>query len=245
MIKIAFCDDDLSALNEIKALLEQYRRERNQDIIYKAFHSPLELLEEVESGISPDILLLDVMMPGEDGISTTREIRRYDSTVKVIFLTSSPEFAVDSYTVGAYSYLMKPICAQNLFRVLDAAVEDCWSEQQDGIVVRCKTGITRIPLDRLEYCEVIGRELRFYLADGRILESKGSMEKLWTELEKYGGFVKPHRSFLVNMRYIQSISNKSITMENQNEIPIPHGKCTKIREQYLAYAFDKKQVLVI
>lgn len=245
MIKIAFCDDDLSALDEIKTLLEQYREKCSQSIIYKAFRSPLELLEEVESGLSPDILLLDVMMPGEDGISTTREIRQYNSTVKVIFLTSSSEFAVDSYTVGAYAYQMKPICAQDLFRVLDSAIGDCQNEQQDGIVVRCSTGITRIPLDKLAYCEVIGRELRFYLMDGRVLESKGSMEKLWARLEKHGGFVRPHRSFLVHMRYIQSISSKSITMENQNEIPIPHGKCTKIREQYLAYAFDKKQVLMI
>lgn len=245
MIKIAFCDDDLSTLNEIETLLEQYRVERNQDIICRAFHSPLELLEEIESGISPDILLLDVMMPGEDGISAAREIRQYDSTVKVIFLTSSPEFAVDSYTVGAYSYQMKPIRGENLFRLLDAAVWDCWREQQEGIVVRCKTGITRIPLERLEYCEVIGRELRFCLMGGRVLQSSGSLEKLWHKLEQYNDFIRPHRSFLINMKYIQSISSKTITMENQAEIPIPHGKCTKIREQYLAYAFDQKQVLVL
>lgn len=245
MIKIAFCDDDLSTLNEIEALLAQYRTTRGQEIICRAFHSPLELLREIEAGMNPDILLLDVIMPGEDGICATREIRRYDSTVKIIFLTSSPEFAVDSYEVGAYSYQLKPIQAKKLFSLLDAAVSDCRKERQEGIVIRGKNGITRVPLERLEYCEVIGRELRFCLTDRRILESSGSLEKLWCRLEQYGDFMRPHRSFLVNMRYIQSISGRTIIMENQAEIPIPHGKCTKIREQYLAYAFNKKQVFVL
>lgn len=245
MLKIAFCDDDMSALNEIKSLIEQYRVERNQEIICKAFRSPLELLEETEAGMEPDALFLDVMMPGEDGISAAREIRRHNSAIKIIFLTSSPEFAVDSYTVGAYSYQMKPIEAQKLFALLDDLVWDCRREQQEGIVLRCKDGITRIPLERLEYCEVIGRELWFCLMDGRMLESSGSLEKLWSELEHHGDFIRPHRSFLVNMKYIQTISGRKITMENGTEIPIPHGKCTKIREQYLAYAFDKKQVFVL
>ena len=66
MIKIAFCDDDLSVLNEICVLLDRYRVERNQDIGYTAFCSPLELLAEIEKGTRFDILFLDVVMPGEN-----------------------------------------------------------------------------------------------------------------------------------------------------------------------------------
>lgn len=244
MVKIAFCDDDLSVLNDIRELLEQYRAERNQEIQYKGFHSPLDLLEETESGRGPDILFLDVMMPGSDGISVTRELRRYNSTVKVIFLTSSPEYAVDSYKVGAYFYQMKPLCRDRLFDLLDAAIADCRREQREGIVVRSRSGIIRIPLERLEYCEVIGRELQFCMADGRTHKSSGSMEKLWGGLSQNRAFIRPHRSFLVHMKYIQSISGKTITMESQAEIPIPHGKYTKIRDEYLSYAFEQKQVFI-
>lgn len=245
MIKIVFCDDDMSTLNEIKELLEQYQVERNQEITYKAFHSPLELLEEIEAGMEPDVLFLDIMMPGEDGISTAREIRRCNGAVKIVFLTSSPEFAVDSYTVGAYSYQMKPICAQKLFWLLDAIVEDCQREQQEGIVVCSRSRVIRIPLEKLEYCEVVGRKLHFCLKDRSVIESRGSLEKLWGELSQHGDFIRPHRSFLVNMKYIQSISGRRITMENQAEIPIPHGKCKSLREQYLAYAFDKRQMVIV
>ena len=109
MIKIAFCDDDLSVLKELSILMDRYRVERNQDITYAAFHSPLELLAEVERGTELDIIFLDVLMPGQNGISTAKEIRKYDTLVKIIYLTSSAEYAVDSYSVGAYFYQLKPI----------------------------------------------------------------------------------------------------------------------------------------
>ena len=244
MIKIAVCDDDLSALNKIKSLLELYRSEYNQEIVYSAFHSPLEILAEIEKGIRLDILLLDVIMPGESGINVAREIRQYDNTVKIIFLTSSAEFAVESYTVGAYFYQMKPICETEFFRLMDSAISDCEKSQQCGLILHCKGGITRINLHKLEYCEVIGHTLMFHLENGKTIESIGSMDELCSKLAQYGNFLRPHRSFLINMEYIHNISYKAIIMDNFAEIPIPHGKCSEIKNRYLEYAFDRKQVFL-
>ena len=109
MIKAAFCDDDLSVLNELHVLMDNYRVERNQEITYTAFHSPLELLAAMEKGTYFDAVFLDVLMPGENGISTARELRQTDQNIKIVFLTTSSEYAVDSYSVGAYFYQMKPL----------------------------------------------------------------------------------------------------------------------------------------
>lgn len=244
MIKIAFCDDDLSVLNEMNGLLDKYRVERNQKMVSVAFHSPLELLAEMEKGMRPDILLLDVIMPGENGISVAKEIRQYDNTVKIIFLTSSSEFAVESYTVGAYFYLLKPILEDNFFQLLDSVISECERAQQYSLILRCKSGITQIDLEKLEYCEIIGRTLVFHLEDGKVLESIGSLNELCDRLVQYENFLRPHRSFLINMEYIQKISYKAITMESLAQIPIPHGKCAEIKNRYLEYAFSRKQVFI-
>ena len=100
MIKIAFCDDDLLVLNELSVLVDRYRVSHNREIAYTTYNSPLELLAGIERGTRYDILFLDVLMPGENGIETAREIRTWDKSVKIIFLTSSEEFAVQSYVVG-------------------------------------------------------------------------------------------------------------------------------------------------
>lgn len=242
MIRIAFCDDEESVLNEIRGLMNQYREQYSRELVFDVFQSSLELLSEFEKGLCVDILFLDVLMPGGDGISVAKEIRQYNNVVKIIFLTSSPEFAVESYAVGAYFYQMKPINAESLFRLLDSAISECEKERRHSLILRGKKGITRIYLEKLIYCEVIGRTLMFYLEDGNVLEGVGSMEELCSRLEPYENFLHPHRSFLINMEYIQSISYKSIIMDNRAEIPVPHGRCTEIKNKYLEYAFRRKQV---
>lgn len=244
MIRVAFCDDDLAILETLSVLIKQYREERNQVVKYAAFQSPLELLAEIEKGMRFDVLFLDVVMPGENGIDIAKEIRQYDTNVKIIFLTSSTEFAVQSYTVGAYFYQLKPIWKESCTRLLDSVIAECEKEQQNSLILRCKTGIARIELNKLEYCEVIGRTLLFHLEDGKVLERVGSLDELYGQLIQFDNFLRPHRSYLINMEYIQNISSKNITMVCLVQIPIPHGKYSEIKDKYLEYAFNRKQVFL-
>lgn len=244
MIKIAFCDDDMEVLHRMNELLDRYRVERNEDITYAAFQSPFELLTEIEKGIRPDILFLDVVMPGQNGMDVAKEIRQYDTNMKIIFLTSSPEFAVESYSVGAYFYQLKPIWEESFFRLMDAVLAECEKKKKNSLILRSKDGITRIDLQQLEYCEVLGRKLLFHLENGAVLESAGSLDDLAGQLMQYSNFFRPHRSFLVNMEYIQNISSRSIKMVNDAEIPIPHGKCSEIKNTYMEYAFNGEQAVL-
>ena len=243
-MKIAFCDDDLSILNEVHVLIDKYRVERNLDIQYAAFQSPLELLATIEKGMRFDILFLDVIMPGENGIEAAREIRKYDTNVKIIFLTSSKEFAVQSYTVGAYFYQLKPLWKESFFRIMDVAVSECKKEQQKSLILRCKTGIVRVEMERLEYCEVIGRTVQFRMQGGTVFERAGSLDEVWGQLMPFEQFLRPHRSYIVNMDYIQTMSYKAIIMSDGVQIPLPRGKYSECKDKYLEYVFSRKQVLL-
>lgn len=247
-MRIAVCDDEERELAHLAELIEKYQSDRGvsvlkgRKLILAVFNSPVELLSEIEKGACFDVLFLDVMMPGENGIHVAKEIRKYDSTIKIIFLTSSDEFAVQSYTVNAYFYQMKPIRAESFFELMDSVIETCEKEKVSSLIIHSKNGIARIDLNRLEYCEVIGRTLLFHMEKGEVLESTGSMDKLYSELEQYQNFLRPHRSFLINMEYVQNISSKMITMTGQAEIPIPHGKYSEIKNIYFEYVFGKKRI---
>ncbi len=192
-----------------------------------------------------DILFLDVIMPGQNGINVAREIRQHDHTVKIIFLTSSSEFAVESYTVNAFFYYVKPIKAEVFCSLMDSAISECEREKKGSLILRCKSGITRIDLEKLVYCEVIGRTLIFHMEGGVNFESIGSLDDLCSELMQQGSFLRPYRSFLVNMEYIQSISYKAITLNNLEKIPIAHGKCSEIKKRYLEYVCNRKQTFIL
>ena len=244
MLRIGFCDDDLSVLNTLQVLLDRYRVDRNADLSSAAFQSPLELIAEIEKGLRFDILLLDVLMPGENGMEAAREIRRFDSSVKIIFLTSSTEFAVESYSVGAYFYQLKPIWAESFYCLMDSVIAECDKSSSSSLILRCKSGITRVELEKLSYCEVQGRSLWLHLEDGTVLESTGSMDHLCEQLTGYEQFFRLHRSFLVNLEHIKRIAPKAITMTDDTELPLPRGKYTEVKDLYLEYAFRRKQVLL-
>ena len=242
MIKIAFCDDELSVLNDLRVLLDEYRVAFNQEIDYTAFQSPWDLLTEIERGTHYDILFLDVVMPGQNGIDTATEIRNHDSSVKIIFLTSSKEFAVQSYTVDAYFYQLKPIWKESFFRLMDSAISSCEKERAQSLVLRCKSGIARIELRHIEFCEVNHRTLFIHLTNGNVLESSGHLDELSKKLDPFGSFLRAHRSYLINLEYVKNISSHAITMSSLSEIPIPHGKYQEIKDKYLEFAFQSRQV---
>lgn len=242
MVRAAFCDDDIGALGEIQTFLDRYRRERNQEIVYTAFCSPVELIAEIERGTRFDVLFLDILMPGENGIDTAAEIRGYDRNVKIIFLTSSSEFAVKSYDVEAYFYQLKPLRWESFARVMDSALETCAREQETRLILQCKDGITSLDPSRLEFCEVIHRTLLFHLSSGKLLESTVSLDALSRRLAPMDCFLRLHRSYLIHLGYVQSISRRTVTMCSLTEIPIPRGKYNEIKDAFLAYAFRNGQV---
>lgn len=242
MIRAAFCDDDAGALEELRTFLERYRRERGREIACAAFHSPVELMAEIERGTRFDVLFLDILMPGENGIEAAAEIREYDRDVKIVFLTSSSEFAVLSYQVEAYYYQLKPLRWESFSRVMDSALEQCDRERESRLILQCKSGITRLDPGRLEFCEVSRRTLLFHLSSGKVLESTGSLDELSRRLAPYGCFLRPHRSYLIHLGYVQSISYRAVVMSSLAEIPIPRGRYHEIKDAFLAYAFRNGQV---
>ena len=121
-------------------------------------------------------------------------------------------------------------------------LEQMEKEHGSSIVLRCKTGITRIALKQLEYCEVIHRTLLIHLTDGTVYECNGSMDELGRQLMPYGTFIRPHRSYLVNLEYIKNLSYRTITMSSLVEIPVPRGKYNEIKSAFLKNAFEDGQV---
>ena len=151
---------------------------------------------------------------------------------------------MQSYGVDAYYYQLKPIQAERFFPVLDGALDECRRAEEQGIVLRGKTGIVCIQPENLMYCEVIGRTLRFYMDNGQTVECTGGLDKLSGQLAEDERFLRVHRSFLVNLDFVQNISYRGLQLANQTEIPIPHGKLSEVKERYLAYAFSRKRVLL-
>ena len=117
-MRIAVCDDDEKELSRFMELIKEYQLSRGITHDCRYFRSSTEFLCDIRGG-EYDLVLLDVIMPGINGVEVARGLREADKNVKLIFVSSSPEFALESYSVGAYYYLLKPADADLLFSLLD------------------------------------------------------------------------------------------------------------------------------
>ena len=97
---IAICDDDILYMNKVKEMIEQWGKDNNEDVSVYLFNHGDALINSYQKS-KIDVIFLDIMMPLLNGMDAAREIRKTDQVVKIIFLTSSPEFALESYDVKA------------------------------------------------------------------------------------------------------------------------------------------------
>jgi DNA-binding LytR/AlgR family response regulator len=239
MMHIAFCDDNLDELSNIVHLLNEYRASRNFSCEYAVFPNGFELLAALERGRRFDIFCLDIIMPGFSGIEVAKAIREFDKAAPIIFFTSSPEFALESYSVRAVNYILKPITREKLFITFDELLERIpVKEEEDALIVKSSEGIRRILIPNLVYAEVMGRNVLYHLISGKVVVCTEPFSAACESLMKFGCFVRPHRSYIVNMRHIDTIENGRIAMQEGSVVPIAQGKGKDVRQQYLGYQME-------
>ncbi|MEA4961130.1 LytR/AlgR family response regulator transcription factor [Lutispora sp.] len=241
MLQIAICDDNIDELSNMVQLIDLYRTSKNLNCEYAVFSNGFELVSVLEKGKRFDTYCLDIIMPGFTGIDAAKEIRTFDKTAPILFLTSSPEFALESYSVKAINYVLKPISKEKLFFTFDEMLEQIKAKKdEDAIIVKSNEGIQKILISNLVFAEVIGRNVLYHLRSGKVIECTESFSSICDKLLKYGCFIKPHRSYLVNMQYVDTIENHQVTLQTLSSVPVAQGKAKEIKEQYLAYQMEEE-----
>lgn len=233
-MKIAVCDDNHNELELIKKYLDIYQSDNGQVFTVKYFNNSIELASTLRLE-KFDIYILDIIMPVMDGLALAKEIRTFDKAAPIIFLTSSPEFAVDSYTVKAFNYLLKPVIKKRLYSTLDDIIETFHLEQEDYIIIKNNTGIHKIHISNIIYAEALNRKVIIYLKNGEQITSTDAFSSICDTLTTHNEFLLSHRSFIVNMNYIKTINATEICLINNNSIPLAQRRVGEIKKQYLTF----------
>lgn len=230
---IAVCDDNIDELSRISYLLENYSRERDSSITYEAFHNGTELLETMRSRRF-DLLLLDILMPGVTGMDAAKEIRRSNHEIPIIFLTSSREFAVESYRVSAEDYIMKPARKDEIFPALDKQLKR-FTQEEAYLTLKTGNGIVKLPFTQIVYVEVINRSVQFILANGEVREVYGYLTDYEGDLLSDPHFYKPHRSYVVNLRQVMELDKKGLVTTVGKTVPVARDTFSKVKAAYMKY----------
>lgn len=236
MLRIALCDDMEDVLQQTRALV--LRWPGKPEYCHLDTFSDGASLIRAHRETPFDIILLDVVMPGLTGMEAARQLRSFDTTVKIVFLTSSAEFAVESYTVKADNYLLKPLFPPNLYRCLDELYRDIQSRSR-CLVIRTANAVHRILHQDIEYVESQNKQVLLYLSSGSSLRTATPLYALEPQLLPADGFFKCHRSYIVNFHRIETYSQKEIIMRSGCRIPISRGCNKEFETAYFAFLFGK------
>lgn len=234
-MRIAVCDDDEREVSRVRELIAAYQASREKLVDCHYYTNSTDFVCELKSG-KYDLVLLDILMPGASGIQAAQELRELDKNVKIVFVSASPEFAVESYNVGAYHYLLKPIGMDSLFALLDRITGELSAQKEQGFVLKSRDRVVRIDFERLVYVEVINKTVFFYLADGAVRETTATLAEFEGKLLARPEFLKTHRSYLVNLHYIQAVEMNCVTMKNGHSIPVSRKRRSQVQDAYVHFA---------
>lgn len=233
-MRIAVCDDDEREVSRIRKLITEYQLSRPAYIDCSYFTNSTDFLCEIRGG-EYDLILLDILTSGVGGIQVAQELRELDRNVRLIFVSASSEFAVESYHVEAYYYLLKPVDADSLFRLLDKIRGELSVQAEQGFILRSRDGVVRIVFAKLAYVEVMNKTLFFHLADGVVCEASAALADFEETLLSRPEFLKTHRSYLVNLNFIEAIDIGFVRMKDGHSVPVSRKRRSQVQDVYVRF----------
>lgn len=243
MIQIAICDDQLKELEQTCSMLGKYHHLHPElDISIHRFMTGCELLESIREPKQFDIYLLDILMPKINGIEAGTAIRQNDSTAVIIYLTSSPDYALQSYQVDAGGYLLKPYSEEDLFATLDKVLAKLDAEDQKRFILQTsRDSIESIPYSHLIYLEYYQHRLIAHTTEGKTVESiyfRKSFQKMTASLTD-SRFMQISASVIVNMQHIRNINSREVRLSNGTNPIISRQFNTTAKKAFMNYLLER------
>ena len=228
-MRIAICDDDVRGRERIRTLLEKEFSQAQT----REFDSGMKLLESVEEGYQPDIVLLDIAMDGIDGMETARRLKKQSDAI-LIFVTGDKEQVFQAFDVGAFHYLMKPVDQDKMTDVLRRAVQEVEKRQTAPrcLLIKAEGSYRRIPVEDILYVENSGRKVILHMKT-ECLEYYERMNHLEEVLGE--GFYRCHRGYLVALSAISGYDHDSITVGTGEKIYLAKQKYSEFVKLYCKF----------
>lgn len=230
-MKIAIIDDEKTEREYLHRILEPWAMSCREPVEIKTYSDAKSFLFDWSEEKDFDILLLDIEMPGINGIDTAKTVRRDGATVQIIFITGFYEYFSDGFDVSALHYLIKPVSDEKLYSVLDRAVTNL-NRTARAVLLTTHEGDFKIPVSDIVYAEADNVYINVH-TEKTVYRVRTTLSLFAAQLDDT--FCKVHRSFIVSLRHISSISRSFVTMRTGKVIPISRGTSAKIREALIKY----------
>lgn len=235
MFKIAICDDEDTLINELKENLKRYEADTGRELCIFVYHDGSELLQKYNAEY--DLIFLDIKMEQLDGLKTAEEIRKTDSSVGLIFLTSLKQYVWKGYEYGAANYLLKPVKYGILKMELDRYFARYQGREEPYISFSNDSGKYKVFYKNLRYAETDKRNVMLHF-EGQQQVIYQNMKKVSSLLCLQPQFTHCHQSFVVNLSFVKGVEGLELLLTTGEQLPISQPKRKAFMEQLTRYWGD-------
>lgn len=232
MYHIAICEDEDAFICELKENLMKYAAETEQEFCLFVYHDGSELLQKYNSKY--DLIFMDIKMEQMNGLKTAEEIRKIDSTVGLIFLTSWKQYVWKGYEYSAVNYLLKPVKYGVLKMELDRFFAHYHGKDEPYISFSNDNGKYKVFYKNLCYAETDKRNVMLHFEGQKQIIYK-NMKQISSLLCAQPQFAQCHQSFVVNLSFVKSVEGLELIMITGERIPISQPKRKGFMKQLAEY----------
>ncbi len=235
-MRIAYCEDEAAQAELVCSMMERWGERRQESVEVVLFESAEEFLFKNED-FPYDAVFLDIAMRQMNGMELAHTIRKKDKKLPIAFLTADKTFAIEGYEVRAVRYLTKPVTAEKLDSLLDELrTEQERSFEEASCMTIGENGVTkRIAEEDICYVEVLGHYTHLHLAEAATIRVKESLSAVIERLALKEQFVKCHRSYVVNLAYVEKISRTDCTLSDNTILPVSRSAYRNFNERFIQY----------
>lgn len=234
MLHIAICDDDSSAVAEHKKITETCLSQMGSPGETVSYTSSENLLYDItEDGFFFDLILLDIEMPGNTGMEIAEKIKPHLPNVKIIFITSHIEYAIDAFELSIFRYVPKNDINKRLFSAIQDAIKLIELEDRKAYTIQTNSRLEKIPYKDIYYIERDGKNASIS-AVGGVSKVRKSLQQVYENLNAEE-FIYIDRGYIVNIIHIMQIKNGMAVLKNGVSLPISRTHLQEVKAQVTNY----------
>lgn len=234
MLHIAVCDDDMSAVQSHRLIAEDCLRQCGSVGEIVTYTNSDNLLYDItEDQFFFDLILLDIEMPGSSGMELAEKIKPCLPNVKIIFITSHIEYAIDAFELAIFRYVPKEDTGKRLPAAIVDAVKLIALEDGKTYTIRTNSRLEKIPYKEIYYIERDGKNASITTAGG-IARVRKSLQQVYAELDAEE-FIYIDRGCIVNMIHIMQVKDSTVVLKNGVSLPVSRSHLREVKEQINTY----------
>lgn len=229
------CDDNELFARQYRQFVETALEEQGMPAQVRTFASGEALLTHAGEP-RPDAVFLDVLMEPVDGLQTAKALRERGYDGFIVLITSSREYAIDGYKVGAFRYLLKPV-EQETISLLLAEMRRVTGEE--ALTVPSGKSVLALRRADIVYIERANRRTHIHLRDGQTVETALRLDELERQLDS--AFARCHKSFIVGLRYCARIGAGEVSLRDGTQVSVSRPYAQQIKADFFRYHRQKLQ----